>query len=74
MLIDQDEPTSYKKAIKGPDSEKWQAAMKSEMQSMYDNQVWTLIIYLMVLKPLGINGFSRRKLTWMAICIPLKQD
>ena len=43
MLIDQDEPTSYQEAMMGPDSEKWLLAMKSEMQSMYDNQVWTLI-------------------------------
>ncbi|KAK1680078.1 hypothetical protein QYE76_040926 [Lolium multiflorum] len=26
-----------------PDSNKWQEAMKSEMGSMYDNQVWTLV-------------------------------
>ena len=29
--------------MKGPDFDKWLLAMKSEMQSMYDNQVWTLI-------------------------------
>ena len=27
----------------GPESEKWLEAMKSEMGSMYDNQVWTLV-------------------------------
>ena len=26
-----------------PDSEKWLQAMKSEMQSMYDNKVWNLV-------------------------------
>ena len=26
-----------------PNSEKWLQAMKSEMQSMYDNQVWNLV-------------------------------
>ena len=26
-----------------PDSEKWLQAMKSEIQSMYDNQVWNLV-------------------------------
>ena len=26
-----------------PDSEKWLQAMKSEMQSMYNNQVWNLV-------------------------------
>ena len=27
----------------GPDSEKWLEAMKSEMESMYENQVWTFV-------------------------------
>ena len=38
-LID-DEPTSYKDATLSEDSHKWHDAMKSEIQSMYDNQVW----------------------------------
>ena len=42
MLIEQDEPTSYKEAMEGPESEKWLEAMKSEIGSMYDNEVWTL--------------------------------
>jgi hypothetical protein len=29
--------------MEGPKSEKWLKAMKSEMGSMYDNQVWTLV-------------------------------
>ena len=36
-LVDQDEPTTYHDAMMGPDSEIWLQAMKSEMQSMYDN-------------------------------------
>ena len=43
LIVDQSEPTSYQKAINSPDSKKWLEAMKSEIQSMYDNQVWTLI-------------------------------
>ena len=43
LIVDQSEPTSYQEAINSPDSKKWLEAMKSEMQSMYDNQVWTLI-------------------------------
>jgi hypothetical protein len=43
MLIEQDEPTSYKEAMEGPESEKWLEAMKSEIGSMYDNKVWTLM-------------------------------
>jgi hypothetical protein len=29
--------------MEGPESEKWLEAMKSEIRSMYDNQVWTLV-------------------------------
>ena len=72
--MDQNEPTTYQEAILGPDFEKWLQAMKSEMQSMYDNQVWTLIDPPEGTKTIGANGFSRRKLTWIAMCIPLKHD
>ena len=43
MLLDNDEPTSYEEAMVGPDSNKWLGAMKSEIGSMYENQVWTLV-------------------------------
>ena len=42
-LVDQDEPTTYHEAMMSPDFEKWRLAMKFEMQSMYDNQVWNLV-------------------------------
>ena len=42
-LIDLDEPANYKEAMAGPEAAKWQEAMKSEIQSMYDNQVWNLV-------------------------------
>ncbi|KAJ9536490.1 hypothetical protein OSB04_un000327 [Centaurea solstitialis] len=47
FLVSQDsgdlnEPTSYREAVSGNESEQWQEAMKAEMQSMYDNQVWEL--------------------------------
>ena len=44
MLLDQDEPTNYEEAMMGPDSVKWLEAMKSEMRSMYENKVWTLVV------------------------------
>ena len=43
MLLDHDEPTNYEEAMMSPDSAKWFEAMKSEMGSMYENKVWTLI-------------------------------
>ena len=43
MLLGHDKPTNYEEAMMSPDSAKWLEAMKSEMGSMYENKVWTLI-------------------------------
>ena len=43
MLLDHDEPTNYEEAMMSPDSAKWLEAMKSEMGSMYEDKVWTLV-------------------------------
>ena len=37
------DPVSYAQAIKGPDSDKWVDAMKDELKSMSDNQVWEIV-------------------------------
>ena len=43
MLLDHSEPTNYEEAMMSLDSDKWLEAMKSEIGSMYENKVWTLI-------------------------------
>jgi hypothetical protein len=43
LLLDSDEPVTYAEAMMDPDSEKWQSAMRSEIDSMGDNQVWNLV-------------------------------
>ena len=43
MLLDHDEPTNYAEPMMSPDSTKCLEAMKSEMGSMYENKVWTLV-------------------------------
>ena len=43
MLLDHDEPMNYEEAMMSPDSDKWLKAMKSEIGSMYENKVWTLV-------------------------------
>ena len=43
MLLDHDEPTNCEEAMMSPDSDKWLEAMKSEIWSMYENKVWTLV-------------------------------
>jgi hypothetical protein len=41
-LLDIDQPTTYAEAMMDPDSKKSQSAMRSEIDSMGDNQVWNL--------------------------------
>jgi hypothetical protein len=43
LLLDNDEPITYAEAMMDPDSEKWQSAMRSEIDSMDDNQIWNLV-------------------------------
>ena len=43
MLLDHDEPTNYEEVMMSPDSAEWLEAMTSEMGSMYENKVWTLV-------------------------------
>jgi hypothetical protein len=42
-LLDDDEPTTYAEAMMDLDFEEWQSAMRSEIDSMSQNQVWNLV-------------------------------
>ncbi len=61
LLIEDDEPATYAEAVVGPDSEKWLEAMRSEMESMYTNQVWTLIDSPKGVKPIGCKWVFKKK-------------
>ena len=41
--IHDDDPTTHEEALYDKDSSKWLEAMRTEMDSMYANQVWTLV-------------------------------
>ena len=43
VMLDHDKPTNYEEAMMSPNSAKWLEAMKSEMGSMYENKLWTLV-------------------------------
>ena len=43
LVVDTEDPLTYEEAIQRTDSKAWQDAMESEIQSMYDNKVWTLV-------------------------------
>ena len=61
LLVDQNEPTTYQEVVLDPDSEKWLEAMKFEIQSMYDNQVWTLIDPPEGTKTIGCKWVFKKK-------------
>ena len=42
-LTQAQEPTSFKEAMSSPDTSKWKQVMKTEMQSLKDNDVWELV-------------------------------
>lgn len=42
-LVSLDEHNSYTEAIAGHEAAKWKETMDSEIQSVYDNQVWNLV-------------------------------
>jgi hypothetical protein len=42
-IVENDDPATYDEAMMSLDSNKWHEAMKSEMEYIYENQVWTLV-------------------------------
>ncbi|KAK8597245.1 hypothetical protein V6N12_065718 [Hibiscus sabdariffa] len=61
ILLDQDEPKTYQEAVSSPDSEKWLEAMRFEMDSMSENQVWTLVEPPKGVKPIGCKWVFKKK-------------
>ncbi|KAK8534611.1 hypothetical protein V6N12_057255 [Hibiscus sabdariffa] len=61
ILVDHDEPKTYQEAVSSPDSKKWLEAMRSRMDSMSDNQVWTLVEPPEGIKPIGCKGVFKKK-------------
>ena len=55
------EPTTYEEAISNIDSNKWLKAMRSNMDAMYVNQVWTLMDPLERIKPVGCKWLFKKK-------------
>ncbi|KAK8557845.1 hypothetical protein V6N12_010069 [Hibiscus sabdariffa] len=61
VLVDQDEPKTYQEVVSSPNSEKWLEAMRSEMDSMSENQVWTLVEPPEGIKPIGCKWVFKKK-------------
>ena len=47
------DPRNYNEVIQDKDAILWQNAMNTEMESMYSNQVWTLVDPAVGVKPIG---------------------
>jgi hypothetical protein len=60
-VLDDDEPANYKEAMACPSSNEWLKAMKSEMESMYENQVWNLVDPPEGTKPIECKWIFKRK-------------
>ncbi|XP_048496247.1 retrovirus-related Pol polyprotein from transposon TNT 1-94 [Beta vulgaris subsp. vulgaris] len=43
LILESGEPETYKEALESEDSCKWLEAMKSEIDSIYENQLWDLV-------------------------------
>ena len=56
-----EDPITYMDAMQRSDSEKWLEIMKSEMESMKVNDVWTLIDPPEGVKPIGCKWVFKRK-------------
>ncbi|KAK8705299.1 hypothetical protein V6N13_048903 [Hibiscus sabdariffa] len=61
ILVNQDEPKTFQEAVSSLDSEKWLEAMRSEMDSMLENQVWTLVEPPEGIKPIGCKWVFKKK-------------
>jgi hypothetical protein len=61
LLLDNDEPMTYAEAMMDPDSEKWQSAMRSEIYSMDDYQVWNMVDPPDGVKPIECKWIYKKK-------------
>ena len=61
LLIEETDPRTYREAMLDIDSEKWQEAMKSELDSMHQNQVWDLVQLPEGIVPIGCKWVYKRK-------------
>ena len=56
-----EDPITYMDALQRSDSEKWLEAMKSKMESMEINSVWTLVDPPEGVKPIGCKWIFKGK-------------
>ena len=62
QVIQNDEPLTYTEAIQSSDSDKWQEAMESKIDSMYVNQVRSLVDAPEGVNPIGCKWVYKKKI------------
>ena len=62
QIIENDEPLTYTDAVVSRDSDRWLEAMRSEIDSMYVNQVWTLVDAPEGVSPIGCKWVYKKKI------------
>ena len=60
-----DDPKTYDEATSDIDSEKWLEAMRSEIDSIHSNQIWTLVDPPEGIVPIGYKWTTKEKLDRM---------
>ena len=55
------DPYTYEEAMNNIDAHHWIKAMKSELDSMYSNQVWDIVKALNSIKPVGCKWVYKTK-------------
>lgn len=60
-LLDDDDPYTYKEAMEDVDCRHWKKAMQFEIESMFDNKVWSLVDLPKGIKPIGCKWVYKRK-------------
>jgi len=55
-----DEPRSVKEAVNSEECKLWKNAMVEEMEALDKNEAWDLVELPDGMKPIGVNGYSRR--------------
>ena len=65
---------TYTEEIMGPESEKWFGAMKSEIESMHDNQVWNLVDPIKGVRPVECKWIFKKKIDMDGNVTSIKRD
>ncbi|GAA0162524.1 transmembrane signal receptor [Lithospermum erythrorhizon] len=61
LSVDDDEPVTFKQAIKDKDRESWLIAMEEEIQSLHKNKTWEVVPLLVGKTAIGCKWVYKRK-------------